>query len=622
MGRSIKEHLRERMLIGDGAMGTYLYQLGIPVGVNFEELNLTNPVLIGDVHRQYIEAGAQLIQTNTYMANRERLSRFGLEDKVKEINRAAVRIAKEAAGGDVFVAGTIGGLRNARQKGLPLDEASRHFREQLDVLLAEEVDAVLLETFYDLEELLTVLRIARRATEKPIICQLTMEDGLDVTGAFAALRDEGADIVGLNCRTGPYKITRAFEQVPLMAGVYFSAYPNAGLPDYVDGRYEYVATPEYFGQSALRLREQGVRLIGGCCGTTPAHIRKVAEALRGLAPVREKAVREDGPGGAAVAVRERPADNAGGRSWREPTIPELARERHTIIVELDPPKNLHYEEFLRGCQALKEAGADAITLADNSLAMTRMSNMALGALVKERIGIRPLLHIACRDRNLIAQQSHLMGLYALGIDHVLAVTGDPTRFGDFPGATSVYDLSSFEMIRMIKEMNKGLSFSGRPLGRETAFTVAAAFNPNVKYMHKAVERLEKKVAAGADYIMTQPVFSREKVEELYAATKHVGVPIFVGVMPLTSSRNAEFLHNEVPGIQLSAEVRARMARVEGEAARREGIAIAREIIDAVIERFHGVYLITPFLRYEMTAELTRYVLEKTRRFSWRRKTSG
>ncbi|MBZ4687512.1 MAG: putative 5,10-methylenetetrahydrofolate reductase [Clostridiales bacterium] len=608
----MREYLKNHILIGDGAMGTYLYQLGTPVGMNFEELNLTNPELIANVHRQYIAAGAKLIQTNTYMANREKLARFGLEDKLKEINRAAVRIAKQAANSDVFVAGTIGGMQGLRGKEPDLKEITGSVQEQLEVFLEENVDAVLFETYLDLEELLAVLKIARQKTDLPIICQLSRYEGLDLRDAFTQLKDEGADVVGLNCRTGPHKIIKAFERVPLLQDVYFSAYPNAGLPDYVDGRYEYESTPEYFAKSALRLREQGVRLIGGCCGTTPDHIRKIAQALKDLSPVTEKLVANSKDEKKRLLVGENSIPNAEStRRWMKPTLPECIQRRHTVIVELDPPRNLDYKEFLYGCQALKDAGADAVTLADNSLAMMRMSNMALGTLVKERIGIRPLLHVACRDRNLIAQQSHLMGLHALGIDHVLVVTGDPTRFGDFPGATSVYDLNSFEMIRLIKEMNKGISYSGQPLGSAASFIVGGAFNPNVKNLDKAIERLEKKVAAGADYIMTQPVYSTEQVEELYQATKHIEVPIFVGVMPLTSSRNAEFLHNEVPGIRLSDKVRERMSRVNGEAARREGVEIAREIVDAIIERFNGVYLITPFLRYEMTAELTKYIVKKT-----------
>ena len=291
----------------------------------------------------------------------------------------------------------------------------------------------------------------------------------------------------------------------------------------------------------------------------------------------------------------------------EKTLPQLVQEGPTVIVELDPPRELDFEPFLEGARALKEAGVDAITMADNSLAMTRMSNMALGTIIKEKIGVRPLVHMTCRDRNSIGQQSHLMGLHALGIDNVLAITGDPTRYGDLPGASSVYDMTSFELIRMIKQLNQGVGFSGRELKKRSTFTVATAFNPNTRHLHKAVERLEKKIEAGADYIMSQPLYDHEQIFQVAEATAHLNIPLFIGIMPLTSHRNAEFLHNEVPGIQLSNDVRARMAKYEGDDARRQGTEIALELLETAQRYFNGIYLITPFMRYEMTVELTEQV---------------
>lgn len=293
------------------------------------------------------------------------------------------------------------------------------------------------------------------------------------------------------------------------------------------------------------------------------------------------------------------------------TLPETVRQQTTVIVEIDPPRDLEYSPYLEGAIALKEAGADAITMADNSLAVTRMSNMALGALVKERVGIRPLLHVTCRDRNLIAQQSHMMGLHALGFDHVLVVTGDPPRYGDLPGAAAVFDTTSFEMIRLIKKLNEGVTFSGRPLKTRTAFTVGAAFNPNTRHLAKAVERLEKKIAAGADFAMSQPLFCHEQIEQVAQAAQQLAIPVFIGIMPLTSYRNAEFLHTKVPGIRISDDVLAKMARYQGEDARKQGMEIAMELVNTVYRYFKGIYLITPFMRYEMTAQLTRYVKNKT-----------
>jgi 5,10-methylenetetrahydrofolate reductase len=309
-----------------------------------------------------------------------------------------------------------------------------------------------------------------------------------------------------------------------------------------------------------------------------------------------------------------PADAAANQppNDSEPNIVDLVRQRHTVIVELDPPRDLDITKFMAGAQALKDAKADALTMADNSLAVTRMSNMALAALLKERVGIRPLAHIACRDRNLIGTQSHMMGFDALGIDHVLAVTGDPAKFGDLPGSSSVYDLTSFEIIRMIKQLNEGIAFSGKPLKQKAKFIIGAAFNPNVKHLDKAVQRLERKISAGADYIMTQPVYDPALIERVAEMTKHLSVPIFLGIFPLASGRNAEYLHNEVPGIQLSDTVRQRMSGLEGAAGRAEGVKIAEELLDVTMAYFNGIYIMTPFMAYEMTASLTEYVRERSK----------
>ena len=669
MKPDLRTALRSRVIVGDGAMGTYLHQLGVPVGISHEELNVTNPDIIGDVHRQYIDAGAEAVETNTYSAQRWKLEKYGLGGKAEGINAAGAAVARKAAGSRAWVLGAVGPFRTGPGRTAPgANVRRRDYEEQLGALLGAGVDGLILETFYDLEELSLVLRLARKRSDLPVICQFAVEDpartpdGVPLAEAFRRLIGEGADVVGLNCRGGPSAMIRAFAELPRL-GVPFSVFPNAGLPDYVDGRVVFSAPPEYFGETARTFADLGVRLIGGCCGTTPAHIAAVAAALKEYAPeagladtgpdaeradtpadvsadaaLREKrqdakpteaksvpvvtvriptAVVEDAAGASARDGAQAAAEPAGrgpdGRepSGREPTLVELVRRRHTVIVELDPPRDLDLTRFMAGAAALKDARADALTMADNSLAVSRMSNMAAGMLVKERIGIRPLVHIACRDRNLIGTQSHMLGLHALGIDHVLAVTGDPARFGDLPGASSVYDMTSFDIIRMIKQLNEGISFSGKPLRQRARFVVGAAFNPNVKYLDKAIRRLEKKVEAGADFIMTQPVYDPKLIERLAGEIRHIPVPVFIGIMPLASGRNAEFLHNEVPGIQLSDRVRERMHGLEGEEGRREGLAIARELLDAAMECFNGIYLITPFMLYDMTAELTRYVRRKT-----------
>ncbi|WP_286886833.1 bifunctional homocysteine S-methyltransferase/methylenetetrahydrofolate reductase [Aneurinibacillus sp. UBA3580] len=609
---NLKTYLNNHLLIGDGAMATWLYQLGVPIGICYEELSLSDPEIIRTVHRSYYEAGARFIQTNTYGAHRDALARHGLQDKVERMNRAAAKVAREAVGDDAYVVGGIGSIiagrvRDAQQ----MDTYGEQYEEQASALLAGGVDAILLETFLDLDELLLALDIIRPLTKLPIIAQLaTIEvgrtrDGYTLTRAFSELKKAGADVVGLNCRMGPAEILRSIENTVVPEDTPLSVFPNAGRLAMSDGEYSYASVPQYFGESALRFRAQGARLIGGCCGTTPEHIRMMAQVLAERDPLPRVnpviTVKEEERTPIRIVSPE-----------RSKGIVDTVRQRHTVIVELDPPRDLDTEKFLKGAAALKEAGADAITLADNSLATTRMSNMALGSIIKTKFGAEPLLHIACRDRNLIGQQSHLMGLYALGINQVLVITGDPARFGDLPGASSVFDVSSFDLIRMIKQLNEGFTFSGKPLKQRGDFVVGAAFNPHVRQFDAALRRLEKKVEAGADYIMTQPVYDREMIERIYEGTKHLDIPIFIGIMPLTSSRNAEFLHNEVPGIKLSDEARARMhAHEPGEEARREGVAIARELVDMAMEYFNGIYLITPFFYYEMTVELTRYVHDRS-----------
>ncbi|MFS1513281.1 bifunctional homocysteine S-methyltransferase/methylenetetrahydrofolate reductase [Chengkuizengella sp. SCS-71B] len=615
MKPDLRELLKNNIITGDGAMGTYLYNLGFPVGISYEEFNMIRPDVIADVHRKYYEAGARLIETNTFTANREKLSKYGLENEVNAINRAGVDIARSAVGEDAYVVGAIGSIRAGRRNNIATEQLKKDFEEQVDALLSGIVDGFILETFFDLDEAIIPIQIIRSKSDLPIICQFAIEDagrtsdGFSISEAFHQVREQGADIVGLNCRSGPNLMLRTLENVSLIEEVPLSVFPNAGIPDYVDGEYTYMASPEYFAQSALRFAKLGAKIIGGCCGTTPEHVSAITDALKGFDPQHHIPLPTRPTKDSIVHHKTSVFNNI--IEEKEPSIVEIVKQRHTVIVELDPPRDLDISKFMSGAEALKEVGADAVTMADNSLAVTRMSNLALGQIIKEEYDVRPLVHIACRDRNLIGSQTHMMGLHALGIDHVLAVTGDPARFGDLPGSSSVYDTTSFEMIRMIKQLNEGISFSGRPLKQKANFVVGAAFNPNVKHLDKAIERLERKIEAGADYIMTQPVYDPKLIKDIYEATKHLKTPIFIGVMPLASERNAEYLHNEVPGIQLSDEVRKRMAGLSGEEGRREGVEIAKELLDVAVSYFKGIYLITPFMFYKMTAELTQYVWGKT-----------
>ncbi|AUO13159.1 bifunctional homocysteine S-methyltransferase/methylenetetrahydrofolate reductase [Priestia megaterium] len=599
------EDLKSKILIGDGATGTLLYSHGIDSC--FEELNITKPEEVSRIHRAYVEAGANVIQTNTYAANYQKLARYGLEDSVKDINVAGVKLAKQAAKDQAYVVGTLGGIRSFQKNAISLEEVKRSIREQMFWLLNEGVDGLLFETYYDFEELKTVLTLARKETDKPIITHVSLhdigvlQDGRSLADALKELEELGADVVGLNCRLGPYHMIQSLEEVPLPDRAFLSAYPNASLPAYVEGKLEYETNEDYFVESARLFRKQGVRLIGGCCGTTPAHVRAMSSALKDLPPITSKVVKMR----PAVTVQEREQQD-------KPHMHEIVKKRRSVIVELDPPKQLGPTKFLEGAKALDKVGVDAITLADNSLASPRISNLAMATLMQQETKARPLIHITCRDRNLIGLQSHLMGLHTLGMNQVLAITGDPSKVGDFPGATSVYDLSSFDLISLIAQFNEGLSYSGKPLGQKTNFSIAAAFNPNVRHLDRAVQRLEKKIDCGAHYFITQPLYSTKQIEEVYEATKHLTTPVYIGIMPLTSARNARFIHHEVPGIKLSEDILERMDatgndRIRGEV---EGLAIAKNLIDTAYELFDGIYLITPFMRYEMTEILTRYIHDK------------
>ncbi|QRV10547.1 bifunctional homocysteine S-methyltransferase/methylenetetrahydrofolate reductase [Bacillus velezensis] len=599
------QDLKERILIGDGAMGTLLYSYGIDRC--FEELNVSKPEEIKRIHKAYVEAGADIIQTNTYGANFIKLSRYGLEDETKKINQEAVRIARASSDG-AYVLGTMGGIRTFNKNAYSLEEIKRSFREQLYLLLHEEPDGLLLETYYDLEEAREVLKIARKETELPIMLNVSMheqgvlQDGTPLREALRSIADLGADITGINCRLGPYHMIEALTEVPIFRDAYLSVYPNSSLPSLEEGRLVYDTDDAYFRESAVQFRTQGAHIIGGCCGTTPNHIRAMAEAVRGLSPVTDKEVkirREE----EVISVRN---------ERTEPGLNEIAAQKRSIIVELDPPKKLNFDKFLQAAAELKDTGIEALTLADNSLATPRISNAACGSLLKERLDIRSLVHITCRDRNIIGLQSHLMGLDTLGLTDILAITGDPSKIGDFPGATSVYDLTSFDLIRLIKQFNEGISLSGKPLGKKTNFSVAGAFNPNVRHLDKAVKRLEKKIECGADYFVSQPVYSEQQLIDIHHETKHLKTPVYIGIMPLTSSRNAEFIHHEIPGIKLSDSIREKMA-IAGEDKQKqkaEGLAIAKSLLDTACELFNGIYLITPFLRSDLTSELAAYIKQK------------
>ncbi|MEB6171149.1 bifunctional homocysteine S-methyltransferase/methylenetetrahydrofolate reductase [Staphylococcus pseudoxylosus] len=595
------DKLKSNILVADGAIGTILYSEGLDTCP--EAYNLNHPDKVERIHRTYIEAGADIIQTNTYGANFEKLKVFGLEHRVKDIHQAAVQIAKKAANDDTFILGTVGGFRGIKQEDLELSSIQYHTEIQVETLVNAGVDGILFETYYDLQELTNIIEATKRKYDIPIIAQLTalntnyLRDGTEINHALQQVTASGADIVGLNCHHGPHHMQQSFSHIELPEGGYLSCYPNASLLDIENSQFKYSDNASYFGKVAEQLINEGVRLIGGCCGTTPEHIQYIKSSVAGLNPVTKKDV---------IPITK--YINNTEKEPKKQNLKSKVENRPTIIVELDTPKHLDTETFFRNIKKLDDAKIDAVTLADNSLATVRISNVAAASIIKQRYDIEPLVHITCRDRNLIGLQSHLLGLSLLDINEILTITGDPSKIGHLPGATNVYDVNSKGLTEIALRFNQGINTDGDALKTKTNFNIAGAFDPNVRKLDGAVRRLEKKLESGMHYFITQPVYSKEKIKEVYEATKHLDVPFFIGIMPVTSYNNALFLHNEVPGIKLSEDILEQFEAVKDDKAKTKALSLklSKDLIDTVHEYFNGLYLITPFQKVDYTLELANY----------------
>jgi homocysteine S-methyltransferase len=606
----LRQRLADSILVGDGAMGTYIYTKGVPPGKCYEQLNLTQPYLVSFIHKEYIDAGASLVETNTFQANRFHLEQHELGDKVAEINAEAARIAVEVADGRVIVAGSVGPLAGSPVKEQPhtAEEKREAFREQILALASGGVDIIALETFSNLDDLLLALDVVNEETDLAAICSMTFsENGHTVSGVHASdaiqqLDEAGAAVIGGNCGHGPLEALHVVEQMAGASDAPIAAFPNAGFPEYREGRYHYLATPEYLSSMAKKMVMAGANLVGGCCGTTPEDIRQIHASVSGLKPFPRTRVtlpRTKEPTTGVITVDR--------SKWSY--LDKVGTET-SIIVEIDPPKTLNYEKTIAGAKRLKEVGVDAISVGDNPLAIQRMANDVMASMIEHEADISTIVHCACRDRNLIGTQSYLMGVAAQGLSSVLAITGDPAKVGPQTGASSVYDLNSFKLIEVLSKFNEGRTLSDHKLGKKTNFKIGVAYNPNVKNQEVQVKRLEKKIALGADYAMTQPVFDVAKVEETYEATKHLDIPIFLGIFPLMNSGNAEFLHNEVPGIKIPQDVRDRMAAVSREDGLAVGIECAKEVIAVAMDCFPGIYLIPPFCKASIAVELVEFINEE------------
>src|SRR6185369_9134418 len=557
----------------------------------------------------YVAAGAQVIETNTFGANGFCLDRHGLGDQVRAYNVAGARLARKAAGEDVWVAGSIGptGLVPGVASPAELDLAAATFADQAAALVEGGVDLFVLETFRHLEEMRIAIEAARGAApELTIIASMafnpseTVADGSTPEQVATTLRDWGADVIGVNCGDGP-QLALAIAERMRGAGMPLCVQPNAGLPRTVDGRLLYMATPEYLDVFARRTIQLGATMIGGCCGTTPDHVHWMAKSGRMLGDKHPEVVRPS----AARATEVVPVLVPTPLAERSDFAAKIAAGTFVVSVEVNPAPGLDPSKALEGAKMLLASGVDIVNVADAPRAMARMSNLAFCSLLLERYGIQPILHVCGRDRNLLGQMAHLLGAHAIGIRNLVIITGDPPKVGDYPEATAVYDLDAIGLLQMASNMNRGVDPAGKLLGGgKTSFLLATGLEPGAADLDKEIARLEKKKAAGAELIMTQPIFQPDLLDTVLRRIEHLAMPVLIGVLPLVSYKNAEFLHNEVPGMQIPEEIRERMRKTPGgEAARKEGVRIAREMLFAVRDQVQGAYLMPPLGRYELALEV-------------------
>ncbi len=604
---NLLELLKERVLVADGAMGTYLIEKGLPHDECKEFQNIKNPDLIFSIHKEYVEAGAEIIETNTFSANSVKLSKFNLENKIKEINEEGVRIAREAGGKNVLVAGSVGPLGvMLRPYGIfSFNDMVRVFKEQISILTSAGVDLIIIETISSLLEARAALVATKSVSDLPVIVSMTfLADGKtkfgdDIFRSLNELKEIGADVVGVNCTIGPQETAEVAMPYLRDNQNLFSVMPNAGYPTVVRGKTIYLSSPAYFKEYAEIYLENGANIIGSCCGSNPTHTKAIAEVVKGEKPrSRQKKV--------FVEIRE--IEKIEEKVEVSSSFQKKLGKERVFTVEIDPPKGLNCSEILSTVKKLMELGIDAVNIAENPMARMRMSSIALAHLVQEKVGIETILHFTCRDRNLLGIQSELLGASALGIRNILALRGDPTEIGDFPKATSVYDIDTVGLVKLIKEFNKGKDMAGNIIGSPTSFRVGVAVNPSSPDLKGELKRLEEKINAGADFVLTQPQYDLFILENFMREAVPFQVPIIIGILPLKSAKHAEFLHNEVPGITIPDEIRERMKSAKEKEQPEVGKAIAIEFIKKLGRDVAGIYLIPPAQNFDFIF----VILEKAR----------
>jgi methionine synthase / methylenetetrahydrofolate reductase(NADPH) len=601
--KSFRERLRNEVIVFDGGVGTYLYEKGIYINTCFDELNLTNPDLVAEVHRDYITAGADVVETNTFGANRFKLAPHGLETRVYEINRKGAEIARKVAAETTLVAGSMGplGVQIEPIGKLSYDEAKEVFKEQAKGLLEGGVDLIVLETFSLVSELVQAIRATRELDPKiPIMAQVTVnDDGVLLSGAtLDAFVNEvtkcDVDVIGLNCSVGPKAMLEALEQLRPLTKIPVSVQPNAGIPQNVGGRNIYMTSPEYIAEYAKRFILSGANVVGGCCGTNPEHIKAIRRAVHALQPSkRMDLTASELKVSAPEAVSVIPV------AEKSRVSNKLSKKQFVTMVELVSPKGVSPSSQVQKARKLYHFGIDAINIPDGPRASARMSALALAAIIQREVGIETVLHFACRDRNVIGMQSDLLGAWALGMRNILAITGDPPKLGNYPNATAVFDVDAIGLTNLINRLNHGLDLAGNPIGEPTGFSIGVGVNPGAINLDEELRRLDWKIEAGAEYMITQPVFDPRLLERFLQRIEHVRLPLLCGIWPLVSYRNAEFMNNEVPGASVPQDILERMRKTTTkEEGFREGVAIAKETYDRVRNDVAGVQLSAPMGRIE------------------------
>ncbi len=591
------EFLRDHIILFDGAMGTMLYARGQYINCCYDSLNLSKPDLIRGIHKDYLAAGADVIETNTFGANRLKLRSHGFAEDLQEINRRGAGLAREVAGDKAWVAGSMGplGVRIEPWGPLSYDEACDIFREQAEALLEGGVDLIIIETIPDLPEIQQAVRAVREISELPVIAQMTISD--DGNSPFGSspekiarrLTEWGADIIGLNCSVGPKLMLEALEIMIQYTDRPISIQPNAGYPRNVEGRNIYLASPEYMAEYARRFIRAGAKVVGGCCGTTPDYIRAMRSAIRSLEPHRRitRRIKPIVPESAAVEAKP--------FAKRSALAARLAAGEFVTTVELVPPRGTDLRKALHAAQQLREAGVDAINLPEGPRALSRMGAPFLSKIIQDEIGIEAVTHYTCRDRNLLGIISDLLGMHAMGIRNLLLITGDPPKMGNLPDATAVFDVDSIGLVNAVHSLNAGLDLGGNPIGGATEYAIGVGVNPGAVDLDYELRRFYWKVDAGAEFAITQPVFDVELLLTFLDKIKDIRIPILAGIWPLVSLRNAEFMNNEVPGAHVPEEIMRRMRWARSkEEARRTGLEIAKEAVRRIRSHVEGVQISMPF----------------------------